>query len=152
MIRNSLIKRIHSLKRELSLNDETYRTILESITGKRSCKDIDDEYLNLIYQALKNQFQKTIQTRVRRNVQLHKKISKLGFLLNWNWKRIAEFCSQQTGKRSTQSCNSAELTKIINGMTEVINDKLAANELKLSPKDLQGFLYYTQNHKSKEAA
>jgi phage gp16-like protein len=152
MTRNSLIQRIHTLKRDLSLDDEMYRTILESIAGKRSCKDIDDEYLNLIYQTLNSQFQKTVQTRVRKNVQLQKKISKLGFLLNWNWKRISEFCYQQINKKSTQNCSAAELNKIINGMVAIINDKLAAGKIELSPKDLQDFLYYTQTHKSKEAA
>ena len=151
MTRNTLIQRIHTLKRDLAFNDDTYRSVLESITGKRSCRDIDDEYLNLVYQTLNSQFQKTIQTRVRKNVQLQKKISKLGYLLNWNWTRISEFCQQQIGKKSTQSCSAAELNKIINGMIAVIDDKLAKNELKLSQKDLQDFLYYTQRHKSKEA-
>jgi phage gp16-like protein len=33
---------IHELKRDLALTDDTYRATLESITGKRSSRDMND--------------------------------------------------------------------------------------------------------------
>jgi len=143
-VRNSLIKRIHVLKRELSLDDDTYRTILRTVSGEESCADIDDEYLNLVKQTLEGHQQKTQQTRIAKNEHLQKKISKLGFILNWNWTRIADFCKQQTGKRSTQSCNPSELTKIVNGMIAIINDKISKQEIVLPHAEMQEFLKYTQ--------
>ena len=58
MKRNDLIKRIHVLKHDLSLDEDTYRTILLSISGKESCASIDDEYLNLIKQQLEGMQQR----------------------------------------------------------------------------------------------
>jgi len=150
MIRSALIKRIHVLKRVLNLDDETYRSILSSISnGKTSCKEIDLEYLNLVYIALERLAQKMIQSRVTRNDRLQKKIAKLGYLLGWNWQAIANFIKRETlGKHiSTRSCSTLELTKVINGMLSIINDRLASGELKLSEKDLKDFLKYTQTHK-----
>lgn len=150
MTRSTLIKRIHVLKRDLCLDDETYRSILSSIAnGKTSCKDIDLEYLNLIYQALERLSQKTNQSRITRNDRLQKKIAKLGLLLNWSWQDIANFIKRETGGKhiSTRSCNAAELAKIINGLVSIINDRLSTGNLKLSEKDLKDFLKYTQTHK-----
>ncbi|MGD0591065.1 MAG: phage protein GemA/Gp16 family protein [Bacteroidota bacterium] len=144
--RNFLIQRIHVLKRDLSLDDETYRTILRSISGKESCADIDDEYLNLIKQQLESvQQRRQLGSSLKlKNENEHRKIAKLGFLLGWSWHDIAGFCFKQTGKRSTHTCDNLGLRKIISGMTNIINDKLADGSLKLAHKDLEIFLRHTQ--------
>jgi phage gp16-like protein len=150
MTRSTLIKRIHVLKRDLNLDDDTYRSILASIAdGKTSCKDIDLEYLNLVYIALERLAQKMVQSRITRNDRLQKKIAKLGYLLGWNWQAIANFIKRETGGRhiSTRSCNALELTKVINGMVSIIDDRLSTGELKLSEKDIKDFLKNTQTHK-----
>jgi len=147
--RNSLIQRIHVLKRDLGLSDDTYRTILESISGKTSCKDIDLEYLNLVKQALEGQLQKLGSSTRTKNAKEHRKIAKLGFLLGWSWFDIAHFVQRETqGRRiSTRSCTGEELSKVINGMVALINDGIATGKITLEHKDLQDFLRYTQSHK-----
>jgi phage major head subunit gpT-like protein len=145
--RNSLIQRIHVLKRDLSLDDETYRVILHSICGKDSCAAIDDEYLNLIKQQMEGMLDRMRAGSSLKltNVQEHKKIAKLGYLLGWNWHDIAGFCFKEVKKKSTQSCTAAELGKIINGMIALVNDGLSKGALKLHHQDLMDFLKYTQS-------
>jgi phage gp16-like protein len=148
--RNALIQRIHVLKRDLHLDDEIYRDILGAISeGRTSCKQLDEDELNLVKIALERMQagRQSGTSTTKTNVQQHKKISKLGFILQWNWKRIAEFCEQQTGKRSTQKCSAAELTKVVNGMIGVIDDRLAKGSLVLPHDDLALYLKYTQQHR-----
>jgi hypothetical protein len=147
MNRNSTIGRIHQLKSLLCLDEDTYRTILASCSnGKTSCKEIDDEYLNLIKQSLEGQLQKQ-GTPAPKHAKEHGKIAKLGYLLCWSWFDIAHFVQRQTEGRkiSTQSCDAQELQKVINGMTAMINDGLASGSLKLNSRDLKEFLRYTQS-------
>jgi hypothetical protein len=147
--RNSLIQRIHVLKRDLLLDDDTYRSILQSICGKDSCADIDDEYLNLIKQQLEGMLARMRAGRsiVFKNAKEHAKIAKLGYLLGWSWFDIAHFVKKETqGRRiSTRSCDASELQKVINGMIALINDRLAAGKLTLAHRDLEDFLKNTQS-------
>jgi phage gp16-like protein len=149
--RAGLLKRIHVLKRELSFDDETYRTVLQSITGKRSCSDIDDEYLDLVCKSLEGQLKKTVQTRVRQNVQLERKIAKLGYILRWNWHDIAGFCLKETGKRTTRSCNTFELNKVVNGMIAVIDSRMESGVIAMPPSQLSDYLRHTHNRRIKNA-
>lgn len=151
MTRNSLIRRIHVLKRELALDDETYRTILESISGKRSCSEIDDEYVNLVLKSLEGQASKVRQTRVQANVRLQRKIARLGYILKWSWRDIAGFCFKETGKRSTQSCSAAELNKVVNGMIAVTDDRLDEGLIVLSPTQLDDYLRHTHRRRVNNA-
>ncbi len=43
--RNALIKKIHIAKRDLGMNDETYRDFLERETNKTSCKDLSEDQM-----------------------------------------------------------------------------------------------------------
>ena len=149
--RAGLIKRIHVLKRELSFDDETYRTVLHSISGKRSCSEIDDEYLDLVCKTLESQFKKTQQTLVRQNIRLQRKIAKLGYILKWGWPDIAGFCFKETGKRSTRSCDTTELNKIVNGMVAVIDNHLEKGSIVLSSSQLSDYLRHTHKRRIKNA-
>ena len=148
MNRNTLIGRIHQLKKSLLLDDETYRTILASCAnGETSCREIDDEYLNLIKQQMENMLgrMRAGSSLKLTNAAEHRKIAKLGYLLDWNWQDIAGFCFKEVKKKSTQSCTAAELGKVINGMVSIINSKLADGSLILPHADLQAFLKYSQS-------
>ena len=46
--RNTLIKLIHTGKRALGLDDDTYRDMLENVTGLRSCADMSDKNLTAV--------------------------------------------------------------------------------------------------------
>lgn len=53
MTRNNLIKKVHVGKRELGLDDETYRSLLERVTGHRSAAKCNDQQLILVVKEMK---------------------------------------------------------------------------------------------------
>ena len=50
--RNRLLKLIHIAKKQLGLDDDTYRDFLEGITGKRSAADCTMSQLNLVLRRM----------------------------------------------------------------------------------------------------
>jgi hypothetical protein len=149
--RTALIQRIHVLKHELSLDDETYKEILGAIAdGRTSCTQLGDEELNLVKIAMERMMNGRDGSKSvsRKNPKQHNRIAKLGYILNWDWRDIARFCKKQTGKSSTQKCSAADLTKVINGMVAIIDDRLAKGSLVLPHDDLALYLKYTQQHRT----
>jgi hypothetical protein len=53
MSRKSLLAKIHIAKKELGLDDETYRDTLEGITGKRSASKLSDKQLATVLDVFK---------------------------------------------------------------------------------------------------
>ncbi|MEQ8747331.1 regulatory protein GemA [Pyruvatibacter sp.] len=53
MSRTQLIRKIHVGKRELGLDDDTYRDLVERVTGKRSAADCDVNQLTLVVDEMK---------------------------------------------------------------------------------------------------
>lgn len=51
--RNRLIRVIHTAKRNLGLDEEAYRAMLEGVTGKRSCSDMDAAELSAVVERLR---------------------------------------------------------------------------------------------------
>lgn len=51
--RKTLIAKIHIAKKELALDDATYRDVLERVTGKTSCKEMDLKELKAVVMDLK---------------------------------------------------------------------------------------------------
>lgn len=54
MTKDKLIQLIHVARRELKLDDDTYRQKLQAATGKTSCKQMNLRELNAAYQAFKD--------------------------------------------------------------------------------------------------
>lgn len=53
-MRANTIKLIHVARRSLGLDDDTYRTFLSSVvSGKTSCRDMNDTQLNKVLEAMK---------------------------------------------------------------------------------------------------
>jgi phage gp16-like protein len=52
MSRNALIGQVHAQARKLGLVDPAYRAILRGITGKASCKDMEDSELEAVLSEL----------------------------------------------------------------------------------------------------
>ncbi|MAO56703.1 MAG: hypothetical protein CMM61_13545 [Rhodospirillaceae bacterium] len=48
MSRTALIAKVHIAKKDLGLDDDTYRDVLETVTGKTSCRDIDAAGLSAV--------------------------------------------------------------------------------------------------------
>lgn len=51
--RKTLIKKIHIAKKQLGYDDATYRDVLERVTGKTSCKEMDLKELKKVIMELK---------------------------------------------------------------------------------------------------
>lgn len=51
--RQQLIAAVHSGRRRLGLDEETYRALLERVTNRRSCADLDDRELGLVLDELR---------------------------------------------------------------------------------------------------
>lgn len=51
--RNRLIRVIHTAKRTLGLDEEAYRAMLEGVTGKRSCSDMEAAELSAVVERLR---------------------------------------------------------------------------------------------------
>jgi len=144
--RNKLIQRIHVLKRDLGLDDDTYRTVLDSVAGKASCRDLEDEDLNLVLLALEKMSRGTngATSVTLRNQRQHRFLARLMQYLNWDWKATARFCLHQTGRRSTRSCNAGELSKVIIGMIRLIDQDIDQRRLILTDDQLSEYHRYTK--------
>ena len=53
MSRNALLAQIHIAKKELSLDDETYRDVLQRVTGQRSSAQLNDNQRGKVVAELK---------------------------------------------------------------------------------------------------
>lgn len=51
--KRTLIAKIHIAKKDLALDDATYRDVLERVTGKTSCKEMDLKELKKVMMELK---------------------------------------------------------------------------------------------------
>lgn len=134
MIRAELIKRIHVLKNDLTLDNDTYRSILFNATGEVTCTKIDLEGLNLVYLSLQCLVGRDSRPDHNQNERQHTMIPRLMEILGWNWTRTAEFCKQITGKNNTRKCTAAELAKMIRGMVAVIDMYLEKGRVTMTPQ------------------
>ena len=65
MPHRKLLAKIHIAKKELALEEETYRSMLENLTGKRSAKNLDDRQIIVVINHLKGLGWKQKETRGR---------------------------------------------------------------------------------------
>jgi phage gp16-like protein len=52
-MRKNMIAKIHVAKTQLGMDEEAYRDLLESVTQKRSCADMDERELHLVLEAMR---------------------------------------------------------------------------------------------------
>jgi phage gp16-like protein len=52
-LRRAMLAKVHCAKRDLRLDDDAYRDMLESLTGKRSAGELDDEQLGDLLEKLR---------------------------------------------------------------------------------------------------
>lgn len=72
--RNSLIAKIHIAKKQMGLDESTYRDMLWRITGKRSCKQMSIKELNSVLRDCERLGFKPIKQHGRKpNVASHRK-------------------------------------------------------------------------------
>lgn len=130
--RNQRIAAIHMGKKELKLDDETYRDMLEQVTGKRSAKDLTDNDLVKVLQHMETRgFSKT-EFGQKPNVKLTKQqlVDKIEALLadsgkHWNY---AHGCAKKMFKKDqVQFCTEHELWKIVAAL-EINKKRMSKDE------------------------
>lgn len=63
--RKAIISKIHIAKTQLSLDDDTYRQLLLNLTGKNSCKAMNETELGLVLQAMKQKGFRPVATKFK---------------------------------------------------------------------------------------
>ncbi len=121
--RNSRLAAIHMGKKQLGLDDDTYRDMLEQIGGSRSAKDLDDDGLVQVLKHMESiGFSKNTAAKTefgqKPDVKESKEslINKIEALLadagrHWNY---AHGCAKNMfGKERVQFCTEHQLWKIV---------------------------------------
>lgn len=102
MSRTSLIKLIHVARRELQLDDDTYRAFLMQKTGKISCRELTVTQLEQVFDAMKESGFKKQNKHPRRRFKGHvtprEKVYKI-------WRQMAEdgFIADDSDKSAADS-------------------------------------------------
>ena len=116
--RNQRIAAIHMGKKQLGLDDDTYRDMLEQVTGKRSAKDITDDDLVKVIQYLdqlgfsKRDFGQKPKVKLSKDALIGKIEAHLAEnQLHWNYaKGIAK---QMFQKEALEFCTENQLWRIV---------------------------------------
>ena len=122
-LRNARLAAIHMGKKQLGLDDDTYRDLLEQVGGSRSAKDLNDDGLVKVLKHMesigfsKNTTGKT-EFGQKPNVKDSKEslINKIEALLadagrHWNY---AHGCAKNMfGKEQVQFCTEHQLWKLV---------------------------------------
>ena len=116
--RNERLAAIHMGKKALNLDEDTYRDMLEHVTGKRSAKDMDMNDLLKVIQHLdqlgfsKRNFGKKPKVKLSKEALIGKIEAHLTeHKLHWNYaKGIAK---QMFQKEALEFCTENELWRIV---------------------------------------
>jgi len=134
--RNSRIAAIHMGKKQLNLDEDTYRDMLQQVTGKRSAKDMNDDDLLKVIQHLdglgfsKREFGKKPKVKQSKEALMGKIEAHLAEQkLHWNYaKGIAK---QMFQKEALEFCTENELWRIVAALE--YKAKRAHNETRRVP-------------------
>lgn len=122
MSRNSMLSQIHIAKKDLGMDDETYRAMLESLIGKLSCAKASDRQLALVLGHLRRQGwvgeapRKAGHVRPRAKPgcgQLMGKIEALLAASGRPWGYAASLAKRMYGMDSLEWCGAKQLGGII---------------------------------------
>jgi phage gp16-like protein len=126
--RNAMIAKIHVAKKQLSMEDESYRALLKRVTGKESSADLTDsqletvikEFARLGFGAAKKHAGKTklapddAQVALIRALWLN--LYHLGELRDSSEEALASYCNRMSGVASLTWLHAEQYTRIINGL------------------------------------
>ncbi|MEI7177514.1 regulatory protein GemA [Pectobacterium carotovorum] len=126
MTKNQLIKLIHIAKRDLQLDDDTYRQLLITVTGKSSTRDMIVPQLDNVLNAMKKRgfkiktAKKASSTRQLDDSPQSRKIRSLwlemadaGIIRDRSEAALARWVKRETGVDSLQWLNSEQASVII---------------------------------------
>ncbi|MGX9692956.1 gp16 family protein [Achromobacter anxifer] len=124
---NRLIRLIHVAKRELAMDDDAYRQLLEAVTGHRSTSAMNEEQLDQVVKHMKRcGFKVRLQPRPSRPLDLHAESRKiralwlllldLGAIQNASEEALAAYVKRMTGVDALQWTNGRQTERVIESM------------------------------------
>jgi len=122
MSRKSLLAKIHIAKKELGLDDETYRDTLEGITGKRSASELSDKQLATVLDVFKkhgfkpkkrSSFQKTDDPQHKKALVLWSLLNEAGVVRNGSPQALAEFATNRIKTDRVEWLTPSDWNRII---------------------------------------
>lgn len=155
MTRTQINKEIGFLAHgKLKLHEEDYRTIVHSIAPESGgfVRNIqDDETANLVLIHLRNLADKRSNPSVKeqkKNEAQERFIARLMDHLNWKWSDTSSFMMKIVKKSHTSKCDTTELSKVIRGMIDIIDQDIAKGKIVMSEAELKEYRYKTHFHRS----
>ena len=127
--RNRLIGKVHVLKKDLALADDTYRDIIERVNGHRSAADCTDQQLVALVQELERlgtADKPRHDGRPVADAPMAKRARALWLNL-WNLdelddgseRALASFVKRQTGRDDMRFCNAQQLAMVIEALKDM---------------------------------
>jgi hypothetical protein len=124
----ALIAKVHIAKKELALADESYRAILERITGRASSKDCSErqleqliaEFKRLGWVPRKAANPPSAKPWVRKIYALWRDAGIVGAVDNASKAALRAFVKRQTGKSAPEFCSPSEANKVSEGLKAMI--------------------------------
>lgn len=130
----ALIGKIHVAKKQLGLDDATYRALLSRLTGKDSSKDLTSRQMSLVLAEMERLGFKPIPTKGKKPVKItrtreqaddeqHRKIWALwldlaaeGIISEASEAGLAGFVKRQTGVEALQWLSSRQASAVIEAL------------------------------------
>lgn len=135
--RNQRLAAIHLGKKELGLDDDTYRDLLEQVTGKRSAKDLNtDELVAVLKRYEELGFTKPeFGTKPKVKASKEALIGKIEALLTdaeLHWNYAIGIAKKMFKKEALEFCSENELYRIVAALE--YRKKRAQHERRVSPQ------------------
>lgn len=110
------LARIHLLKAQLGLDDETYRAMLHAVARVDSARDLDEHGRQAVIRQLESKLSPTARFAGKPNTADRPQIKKIEALLadmKLPWSYALAIAKRQCGKARLEFCSTAELTAVI---------------------------------------
>lgn len=126
--RARLIRVIHVGKRELGMDEDTYRDFLKNLTGKRSCSALSEDQLRIVRDAMKKKgfhvkpkskgkrAGNAKQPRINKITALWCALADAGVVENKSWEAMEAWCKTKTEGRPLAWAEPQELNKCIEAL------------------------------------
>jgi phage gp16-like protein len=124
--RRRAIAKIHCAKRDLGLDDETYRGLLERVTGRTSAADLDERALGAVLDELRrlgfrsprtsDPNQRPGEPQERLAIALWRDLERLGALDDPSERGLRKFAAKLAGVDSMQWADAPALNKVIEAL------------------------------------
>ncbi|MCZ4273324.1 gp16 family protein [Maritalea porphyrae] len=124
---NPALAKIHIAKKELRLDDDAYRDVLERITGKRSAKGLSEKNLKLVVTEFKRlgwkpkvgNFQKSNKPYVRMIHSLWRSCYNKGVIQNGSRQALRAFVKNRNGIADPDFLTFEQASPLIEALKEM---------------------------------